>query len=237
MERKIYGIFVAGGSGSRMGGDIPKQFMILDGKPVLQRSIESFTEAIPGLNVITVLPRARIDTWKRLCSEYSFDQPQRIVEGGMTRFHSVQAALAKVPDGVIVSIHDGVRPFVSGTLIREMVSRMQGGGIRALLPALSIVDTLRSTAPGEPAPDREKIVGVQTPQMFLSEDIKAAYTQAYRASFTDDGSVAESYRIPLTLCPGERLNIKITAPEDMLLAEAILSLRKTASGNSYSCNP
>ena len=225
MSRIIYGIFVAGGSGTRMGGDLPKQFLLLDNRPILQRTIEQFVEAVPGMKVITVLPRTHFQTWKDLCAAYSFNCPQTLVAGGLTRFHSVQNALRKVPDGAIVSIHDGVRPLISAELVRRMTERMQEG-CRALLPVRPVVDTLRSTDPDLPDPDRSKVVAVQTPQMFRSEDIKAAYTQAYELSFTDDASVAARYDIPLTFEEGERLNFKITTPEDLALAEAILTQRK-----------
>ena len=225
MRRKIYGIFVAGGSGTRMGGELPKQFLPLDGVPILQRTIERFLEAEPGLKVITVLPRVHFQTWKDLCAVHSFHCPQTLVAGGLTRFHSVQNALRKVPDGAIVAIHDGVRPLISADLVRRMLDRMQQGDCRALLPVVPVVDTLRSTDPATPDPDRSRIVAVQTPQIFRSEDIKEAYGQAYDLAFTDDASVAARKGIPLTLEQGERFNLKITTPEDLVLAEAILTRR------------
>ncbi len=225
MRRKIYGIFVAGGSGTRMGGEVPKQFLMLDGRPILQRTIECFLEAEPDLKVITVLPRVHFQTWKDLCAAYSFHCPQTLVAGGLTRFHSVQNALRKVPDGAIVAIHDGVRPLISPALVRRMLDRMEEEGCRALLPVVPVVDTLRSTDPATPDPDRSRTVAVQTPQIFRSEDIKAAYAQAYDLSFTDDASVAARKEIPLTLEQGERFNLKITTPEDLVLAEAILTRR------------
>ena len=225
MRRKIYGIFVAGGSGTRMGGDLPKQFLPLDGRPILQCTIERFLEAEPDLKVITVLPRTHFQTWKSLCTTHSFHCPQTLVAGGLTRFHSVQNALKKVPDGAIVAIHDGVRPLLSTELVRRMLDRMQDG-CRALLPVVPVVDTLRSRIPGLPDPDRTKVVAVQTPQIFRSEDIKAAYTQAYELSFTDDASVADRYGIPFAFEEGERFNLKITTPEDLVLAEAILTRKR-----------
>ena len=225
MRRKIYGIFVAGGSGTRMGGDTPKQFLLLDGRPILQCTIERFLEAEPEMKVITVLPKAHFQTWKDLCAIHSFHCPQTLVAGGLTRFHSVQNALRKVPESAIVSIHDGVRPLVSADLVRRMLERMQRGECRALVPVVPVVDTLRSTDPATPDPDRSKVVAVQTPQIFRSEDIKAAYTQAYDLSFTDDASVAARKEIPLAFETGERFNLKITTPEDMILAEAILTRR------------
>ena len=224
-EKRIYGIFVAGGSGTRMGGNLPKQFLPLGGRPVLQRTIERFLEAEPDLKVITVLPRAHFRTWKELCAVHSFDCPQTLVAGGLTRFHSVRAALGKVPDGVIVSIHDGVRPLPSTALLRRMLDRMESG-CPALLPVVPVVDTLRSADPLVPDPDRSKVMAVQTPQMFRSEVIKEAYRQAYDLSFTDDGSVAARNGIPLAFEEGERLNLKITTPEDLVLAEAVLQLTR-----------
>lgn len=224
MRRKIYGIFVAGGSGTRMGGEVPKQFLLLDGHPILQRTIERFLEAEPELKVITVLPRAHFQTWKDLCAVHSFHCPQTLVAGGLTRFHSVQNALRKVPDGAVVSIHDGVRPLISAALVRRMLDRMASDeDCPALLPVVPVVDTLRSTDPGVPDPDRSKTVAVQTPQIFRSEAIKAAYRQAYDLSFTDDASVAARNGIPLAFEQGERFNLKITTPEDLVLAEAILT--------------
>ena len=214
MNRKLFAIFVAGGSGTRMGGDIPKQFIKLSGKPLLQLSIEKFLNACPDVHVITVLPERHFETWKSLCSECALDCPQVLVAGGLTRFHSVKNALERVPDGAIVAVHDGVRPFVSEDLIRRMVERMSG--CRALIPVLPVMDTLRYRDLSLPDPDRSAIVRVQTPQMFLSEELKAAYGQAYDPSFTDDGSVARRYGIPLSFIDGERRNIKITVPEDLI---------------------
>lgn len=206
-----------------MGAYIPKQFLELDGQTILQRSIERFLEAVPDVNVITVLPEAHVSTWKEICSTGSLDVPQILVKGGITRFHSVQNALKKVPDGAIVAIHDGVRPLVSAGLIRRMLEMMDGG-CRALIPVVPVVDTLRSTDPSVPDPDRSKTVAVQTPQMFYSEDIKAAYRLPYSVSFTDDASVvAAAGKTPLSFIDGERRNIKITTPEDLRLAELYLS--------------
>lgn len=221
MKREIYVIVVAGGSGTRMGADIPKQFMELDGIPILQRSIEQFVKAMPEARIITVLPKNRIQTWKELCMAHSFDCTQQIVAGGITRFHSVQNALRKVPDGAIVFIHDGVRPFVSVSLIGRLLEKMQTEC--AVVPVTPVVDTL--TYLDGTVVDRQQIRAVQTPQVFFSEDIKSAYQLAYDTSFTDDASVARRKGIPVTLVEGERLNIKITTPEDLTLAGAVLSLQ------------
>lgn len=220
MGRKIYIIIVAGGSGSRMGASLPKQFLELDGVPILQRTIEKFVSAVPEAKIITVLPKSHIGTWKDMCIANALDCPQVIVEGGITRFHSVQNALKKVPDGAIVMVHDGVRPLVSVGLIRSLVEKMQTE--RALVPVVPVVDTL--AADDGTYLDRRRIRAVQTPQVFFSEDIKEAYTRAYDISFTDDASVLMKTGIPVTFVEGERFNIKITTPEDLVLAESILGL-------------
>ncbi len=224
---------VAGGSGTRMHSAVPKQFIEIREKAILQRTIEKFIAACPEIKVVTVLPEAHIPYWKEYCLSRNFSHPQTLVHGGVTRFHSVRAALEKVPDGAVVAIHDGVRPLVSAPLIRSMVSRMDS--CRALIPVLPVTDTLKALRQVRDGDDGRKLVRIdgreidrsevfaaQTPQIFRSEDIKAAYSQPYDTSFTDDASVAERYGIPLEWCPGERLNLKITTPEDMILAEAII---------------
>lgn len=224
---------VAGGSGTRMHSAVPKQFMEIREKAILQRTIEKFIAACPEIKVVTVLPESHIPYWKEYCLSRNFSHPQTLVHGGVTRFHSVRAALEKVPDGAVVAIHDGVRPLVSASLIRSMVSRMDS--CRALIPVLPVTDTLKALHQvrddddgrklvriGGREIDRSEVFAAQTPQIFRSEDIKAAYSQPYDTSFTDDASVAERYGIPLEWCPGERLNLKITTPEDMILAEAII---------------
>ena len=232
MERKKYVIFTAAGSGTRMKASEPKQFLLLEGLPVLHRTIFAFVDACPDVKVVTVLPKEHVARWEELCLKYPMNVPQRIVHGGITRFHSVKNALAKVPDGAIVAVHDGVRPLVSASLIREMFERMKT--CRALIPVLPVTDTLKSLErsgsgelkpTGEPDPDRSRIYGAQTPQMFLSEELKAAYTLPYDTAYTDDASVAARYGIPLSFIEGERNNIKITTPEDMPLASYFLNLR------------
>lgn len=219
MSRKIYAVFVAGGSGSRMKSATPKQFLLLDGIPVLQRSIETFLEACPDAKVITVLPKEHFSTWQELCFRHALNCAQTLVEGGITRFHSVRAALEKVPDGCIVSVHDGVRPLASTTLIRTMIGKMEE--CDALIPVIPVIDSLKNLDGSLPEPDRSKIVAVQTPQMFRSELLKDAYRQAYREEFTDDASVAARAGVKISYSEGERFNLKITTPEDLKLAELL----------------
>jgi len=231
MERKKFVVIMAAGSGTRMGAQMPKQFLELDGKAILQRTIEVFIEACPGISVITVLPQDHIAYWREYCLDRNFICPQILVHGGITRFHSVRNALEKVPEGALVAVHDGVRPLISPGLVREMFSKAEN--VPALIPVVPCVDTMKVlemkdgelvTIPGAVA-DRSVLFGAQTPQIFHSEVLKDAYSMAYDTSFTDDASVLEKYGKSLSYHIGERLNIKITTQDDLLLARAVLSLR------------
>ena len=236
MDRKLYVVVMAAGSGTRMGSSVPKQFMNLGGRPVLARTVELFARTCPEARIVTVLPKDSISYWDEWCLTHGFHIPQILVEGGITRFHSVRNALEKIPDGAVVAVHDGVRPLISASLVRTMVSRMQS--CRALIPVVPMVDTLKIlsrtpdgglvTAEGVSI-DRSRVFGAQTPQMFLSEDLKAAYARPYDTSFTDDASVAAANGIPLSYIEGERYNIKLTTPDDLSMAEAIL---ETMSGKN-----
>ncbi len=223
---------MAAGSGTRMGAQMPKQFLEIDGKAILQKTIEVFLEACPGINVVTVLPKDHMDYWRNYCLEHNFICPQILVSGGITRFHSVRNALDKIPHGAVVGVHDGVRPLVSPELVRDMYAKAENAD--ALIPVTPCVDTVKVlhkkgdelvSVPGETA-DRSVLYGAQTPQIFHSEIIKEAYSMAYDTAFTDDASVVEKYGKSLSYVIGERLNIKITTVDDLLLAKAILSLRK-----------
>ena len=230
MDRKFYAIIVAAGSGLRLGSSVPKQFLDLGGKPVLRRTMEQFLAAVPDVRLVVVLPRDWEDYWKQQCIESNFNVPQVLSRGGLTRFHSVQAALAKVPDGAVVAVHDGVRPRVSPALIRRMLEMMEER--HALIPVTPVADTLKvlrkegeELLPVEGRIlDRSEVYAAQTPQMFRSEDLKAAYTQPYDLSFTDDASVAASYGIPLSFVEGERYNLKITTVQDLEVARKLVDL-------------
>jgi len=228
MERPLYIITVAGGSGTRMGAAIPKQFIELNGKPILMHTLERLSEAFPKANIITVLPSDNFETWKRLCIEHDFDLRQTLVEGGITRFHSVKSALNIVPDEAIVAIHDGVRPFPSVKMLQGLVSLLESGQAQATVPALPVSDSLKFSDGTLPEPDRAAMVTVQTPQCFLSEDIKRAYEQPFDTIFTDDMSVAVRTGVKVEFFPGEKTNIKLTTPEDLVLGKLFLSLSQTA---------
>ncbi len=228
MERKHYVVIMAAGSGTRMGADMPKQFIELCGKAVLQRTIEVFREACPDIKVVTVLPEAHMDYWKSYCLKHSFTCPQILVKGGITRFHSVRNALERVPDGVLVAVHDGVRPLISQSLVRKMFEMAEN--VNGLIPVVPCVDTMRVLRNNgevlEPVPgavaDRSILYGVQTPQVFQSEILKEAYGQAYDTAFTDDASVVEKYGKNLSFVIGERFNIKLTTQDDLKIARALI---------------
>ncbi len=230
MDRKKFLVIPAGGSGVRMGADVPKQFLLLDGKPILRLTIERFLEAVPDIHVVTVLPEAHIGWWRQYCAKDGFTCPQKMVEGGFTRFHSVKNALQHIPDGAIVAVHDSVRPLISVAKIRELFAAAENAP--AVIPATPCTDTLKAVSKREDGAfevtgsvDRSAVWGVQTPQIFHSEVLKKAYDRGYDTLFTDDASVVSAAGIPVLCIEGERTNIKITTPEDLLLAQAVLSLK------------
>ena len=238
MGRKKYVVIMAAGSGTRMGSQVPKQFLELDGKAVLRKTIEVFLEACPDISVITVLPKQYLDYWRDYCYKNNFICPQILVAGGITRFHSVKNALQRVPEGALVAVHDGVRPLVSVAMVKDMFEKAEE--TQSLIPVIPCVDTMKvlqkkvwedgsetlSAVPGQSV-DRSVLYGAQTPQIFYSELLKAAYCQAFDTSFTDDASVVERYGKSLSYTLGERLNIKITTAEDMVLAQAVLNIRNS----------
>ena len=221
MTRDKYAIIMAAGSGSRMGASRPKQFLEINSKPILRHTIERFLEYDTSMGIIVVLPADYKQYWKDYCSRSAFMERYTMVSGGITRFHSVRNALKYVPDGALVAVHDGVRPFVTCEFIGRMFDA--AATCEAVIPALPSVDSLREiTRDGcSLAIDRSRIVTVQTPQVFRSEILKKAYASAYSTSFTDDASVVEACGYKITLQEGLRGNFKITSPEDLVLAEAL----------------
>ena len=228
---------MAAGSGTRMGSEMPKQFIELGGKMILRRTIETVVSACPGVTIITVLPEQYISFWKEYCYSTNMICPQVLVKGGITRFHSVRNALEKVPDGALVAVHDGVRPLVSEQLINQLF--LKADKCQSAIPIVPCIDTMKvlqrkvwedgtetwTDIPDQKA-DRSVLYGAQTPQVFHSEILKSAYSQAFDTEFTDDASVVARYGKSLSYMMGERLNIKITTPEDLILAEAVLNVRK-----------
>ena len=217
-----YVIIVAGGKGLRMGSDVPKQFLPIGGKPILMRTIERFRAYDDNLQIILVLPEAQQDHWRRLCEDYHFMVDYMLANGGETRFHSVQNGLALIPDDAdgVVGVHDGVRPFPSINVIRNCyeTARTQ----KAVIPVIPVVETVRHLEGEESVTvPRDEYRLVQTPQTFDIQLLKAANRQPYNDGFTDDASVVESYGHAITLVEGNRENIKITTPYDIIVAEAL----------------
>lgn len=219
-----YVIIVAGGKGLRMGGDIPKQFLPVGGKPVLMRTIERFRAFSASLRIILVLPKAQQDYWRSLCEEYSFSVPHAVADGGATRFHSVQNGLALISDDEegVVGVHDGVRPFVSTEVIARCYDAARTA--KAVIPVSPVVETLRYV--GGDGADRNVLRSdfrlVQTPQTFDIQLLKRANRQPYSEAFTDDASVVEGIGATVTMVEGNRENIKITTPFDLKVAEVLV---------------
>ena len=219
---KKFAIIVAGGSGTRMGSEIPKQFIRICGKPVLMHTITAFNDFDPEAQIILVLPQSQFAFWDELCSKYSFTLQHQIVEGGETRFNSVKNGLSKISGNGIVFIHDGVRPLVSNETLARCAETAEKCG--NAIPVVSVNESLRKTDGNTNCSvDRSCYFSVQTPQTFQSEQILKAFEQDFDPLFTDDASVAEKAGFKIFMVEGNRENIKITTPVDLILAEAILS--------------
>ena len=220
---KLYVIIVAGGSGKRMGAEIPKQFLELAGRPVLMHTIERFKSFNDAIEIITVLPENQLRHWLDLQKKYSFNVLQTLVKGGSTRFLSVKNGLKFVNVPGLVAIHDGVRPFVSNDTIKRCFETAEKLG--NAVPAISPTESLRIlTDQGSTPINRQNVKQIQTPQVFNSELIKKAYLQEYRPEFTDDATVLEMMGEKINLIEGNRENIKITNPEDLLISTALLPI-------------
>lgn len=219
---KKYIIVVAGGKGLRMGGDIPKQFLPVKGKPVLMRTLEAFYAYDNLIDIILVLPVDQQDYWKSLCRTFGFTLPHRVADGGETRFHSVRNGLALVESDGLVGVHDGVRPFVAKDVIA--VCYESAAEKQAVVPVIDVVETVRHLLDGgrSETVSRDSYKLVQTPQVFTVSLLKKAYQQEYDPHFTDDASVVEALGCPVSLVKGNRENIKLTTPFDLKVAEALL---------------
>ena len=226
MKMKTVAIVVAGGSGTRFGAQLPKQFLELCGKPILMRTIEAFGENGDGsFDVIVTLPEAQMGLWRDLCDRYGFAVPHRVVPGGETRWHSVKNALNSIDNIAavdLIAVHDGVRPLASAALIHRVLGAARHDG--AAIPVVMLNDSVRQVA-GETshALDRSSLRAVQTPQVFDARLLLEAYAQPFDPTFTDDASVVERLGHGVTLVEGEAENLKITRPMDLVLAEYLLS--------------
>ena len=236
-----YAIIVAGGKGLRMGGDLPKQFIPVEGRPVLMRTLDTFYACDSAIRIILVLPRDHQPYWQELCREYHFAVPHRIADGGATRFHSVQNGLALVDVAdALVAVHDGVRPFVSHEVIEACYRDAEVHG--AVVPVIPVVETVRKLVKEDSAAvdgdssstlflgfthsvtvSRGDYRLVQTPQTFLASLLRRAYAQPYCEAFTDDASVVETLGERVQLVEGNRENIKLTTPFDLTVAKALIT--------------
>ncbi len=225
-----YGIIVAGGTGTRMGTDTPKQFLLLDKKPVLWHTIKAFTDAYEDIQLVLVLPEDHQEKGFEIAKEFP-DHRIRITTGGSTRFQSVKNGLMLVDAHALVFVHDGVRCLVTPQLIHRCAEAAAEKG--NAIPAITATDSVRlKTSEGNEAIDRKNIQIIQTPQTFYSDILKKAFEQEYQDSFTDEASVVEKTGITINLIEGESTNIKITRPQDILIAENILKERNLAAPSS-----
>lgn len=215
-------VIVAGGKGHRMGGSIPKQFMLLGQKPILAHTINAFAEAFTSAEIVVTLPAEYIDYWHNLSSRFNVATHKCII-GGEERFHSVHLGIkALSPDVEIIAVHDGVRPLVSHELLNRCFEQTIKLG--SAVPAIEVSDSFRMVKGKESQIiERGNLRAIQTPQMFDSAILRRAYRQEFSTQFTDDASVVESSGERIELCQGERSNIKITTSEDILYAQTILN--------------
>ena len=222
-----YAIIVAGGSGTRMGMDVPKQFLPLAGKPLLMYTIQAFISASPSIKIILVIPEKHTKMWKNLCLEYNFSYDCQIVTGGKKRYDSVANGLAQVPDNALVAVHDGARPLVDVETINTsfQMAELYGSAIPVTQPKNSV--RIINHDSSSSSIQRETVRLVQTPQTFRSELLKKAYHLPNTGKFTDDASVMEYAGFEVFLFHGNEINIKITTPADLLVAEALLSIKNT----------
>ena len=220
MVSSEFAIIVAGGKGTRMQSDIPKQFLELKGIPVLMHTINVFYNYSSDITIILVLPKAEFDYWNTLCHDYQFDVEVILQEGGETRFHSVRNGLEKINENGLVAIHDAVRPLVDERIIHESFRLAETSG--SAIASVNLIESMREVEENSSfSVDRTKYKMIQTPQTFKVADIKNAYEQQYEISFTDDASVAEKFGIKILLFNGDHRNIKITTKEDLILAESL----------------
>lgn len=221
MSSKNYAVIVAGGQGTRMGNAVPKQFLELNGKPVLYHTIKAFSEALPDINIILVLPAQQISYTQMILQNFKNGLAITVVSGGETRYHSVQNGLASIPDDAIVFVHDGVRPLVSKAMIMRC---WEGANINGTaIPVIAATDSVRVVDGERSRPiDRSKLRMVQTPQTFKASILLPAMRQPYQDEFTDEATVVELFGHSVNMVEGEKTNLKITTQDDMTIAGALM---------------
>lgn len=218
-----YAIIVAGGSGSRMKSEIPKQFLKVNGLPVLTHTIKAFRNYSQNLNIIVVLPKDQFFAWHELCELHAFKEEYSLISGGETRFHSVRNGLESITDSSgLVAVHDGVRPIISKELIQNCFANAAESG--TAIVSIPLKDSIRNIGKNgkNQTVNRDDFRLVQTPQTFRLDWMRNAFSNDYQAAFTDCASVLEYAGYPIHLIEGSYENIKITTPEDLLLAEIFL---------------
>lgn len=221
MKKQV--IITGGGSGSRMKTDIPKQFLEIDGIPILFYSMAAFALYEQDISIILTLPEKSIPYWKKLVVKHNFNIEHQVIKGGDTRFQSVKNGLSLVSEQTIVAIHDAVRPFVSAEVIAKSFSQAETLG--GVIPIVPVVDSMRKINVLEnQILNRNEIFAVQTPQVFQSNSLKSAYLVAENSLFTDDASVYEHSFNAVSTIEGNRENIKITSPMDLVIAESFVKL-------------
>lgn len=222
-----YAVIVAGGKGLRMGSAIPKQFLPLGEKPVLYHTIRAFLTAFPDIQIVLVLPQDQISMAQIVLQAFPDRIDLTIVAGGETRFDSVKNGLEVVNEDAIVFVQDGVRPLVSPELIRACYEQAVAKG--SAIPAIAVTDSMRiAEGEGSKPVNRDHLRIIQTPQTFRSDLLLNAFTQEYDPAFTDEATVVEAFGEKVYLINGERSNIKVTTPEDLIIAEALLNARQHA---------
>ncbi|MEJ7683507.1 MAG: 2-C-methyl-D-erythritol 4-phosphate cytidylyltransferase [Segetibacter sp.] len=218
---KKYAVIVAGGSGQRMGAGLPKQFLFLKGKPLLQYTIQSFLQAFDDMNIILVLPLAYINKRKEIIKEMKAEEKIDITAGGDTRFQSVKNGLGYITHPSVVFVHDGVRCMVSQKLIQNCYQQAMLKG--SAIPAIAATDSIRiDEVTAHYTIDRNKVRIIQTPQTFRSEILAEAFKQEYKPAFTDEATVVEAAGKEVFLIEGEYNNFKVTRPIDLCIAEKLL---------------
>ncbi len=222
--RHIYNIVVAAGSGSRFGASLPKQFCLLNSRPVLMHTIESMREALPDSQIILVLNNGFVDYWTDLCREYSFESPM-VVIGGETRWQSVKNAIDMIPASAeVITVHDGARPIIDRLMVDRLLKALDKD--TGAIPVLEVTDSLRQFYGDTSAPvDRSLYRAVQTPQVFHADKLMEAYSLPFDPTFTDDASVMAALGYDVALVEGDTYNIKITHPLDIEIAQLYISQR------------
>lgn len=219
---KFVAVIVAGGSGTRMNTEIPKQFLLLGGKPVIMHTIEAFSASPQKPEILVVLNKQHFDLWADLCQKHEFNIAHQLVTGGSTRFYSVKEALDLIKDDSVIAIHDAVRPLISIQIIADAYElALEKGNAIVAVPSKDSV-RLQNPDGSSKSLNRSEVFLVQTPQTFQSAILKKAYEQDYSEEFTDDASVAERAGVKINLLPGDQGNFKITFPMDLRIAELLL---------------